>query len=224
MSTCTCAHAHSWSAGGKSAFGVVDLDERQWLRRQRLWSLEFALFEHDEREPRNEPLPVRRCSRRRVAPEEVLVVELDERQVVRLEVHDRAARLAAHDRACLDADHITRPVQRYVALERLGELTTAADSVAAQQHRHRNLAAEASRRRILRVDAEPLPCPGEERVGRERGAHAAKFLSIAGMTCTCFRSAGSFATLSAKNCSASVRDAKMALLPMLVLSLVKATT
>ena len=55
--------------------------------------------EHDQRDPRAQPAGGQVGRGRRVAPREVLVVELDVRQVVGLEVGDPVARLGAHDRA-----------------------------------------------------------------------------------------------------------------------------
>ena len=52
---------------------------------------------------------------RGVAPREVLVVELDERQVVRLEVRDPVPRLGAHERLEIEPDDVAGAVQLYGA-------------------------------------------------------------------------------------------------------------
>ena len=109
---CTCAQAQIWSAGGNSsaALGELDADRGQRPARRRLRSnspsASTSSVSHG----------TRRCvaasgPTRRVAPRKILVVELDEGEVVRLEVGDPVARLGAHDVLRIDADHVARADQ-----------------------------------------------------------------------------------------------------------------
>ncbi len=115
--TCTCAHAQSSSAGGKRR-EVADVDERQRPFRDVGRLRELALGQDDERDPRPQPQARRVGRRGRVAPREVLVVELDRREVVGLEVRDPVARLGADDRAGVDAHDVARAVELDVARQR----------------------------------------------------------------------------------------------------------
>jgi hypothetical protein len=104
---------------------VSDGDERQ----RPLWAhalVELGLLvvrvaatgEHDQGEPRCQAggRAVRRCGA--VPPREVLVVELDVGQQVRLGVGDPGARLGAGDRPRVHADDVARSVQ----LDQLGDI------------------------------------------------------------------------------------------------------
>ncbi|RSN20415.1 hypothetical protein DL990_40410 [Amycolatopsis sp. WAC 01416] len=97
---------------------VLHGDERQRLvRDEAVREFGRGLGQHDQREPRCQPF--RRVVRFRgaVAPGEVLVIELDVGQEVRLEIGDARPRLGAGDGSRIDADDVTRPVE----LQRLGE-------------------------------------------------------------------------------------------------------
>jgi len=77
-----------------------------------------VLLDHEQREPR--PQPVVRRARGRVPPDEVLVVELDEGEVVRLEVRHPVARLRPYDDLRVDPDHVAGAEQREVLVHREG--------------------------------------------------------------------------------------------------------
>jgi hypothetical protein len=104
---------------------VVNRDERLRPPGDVLCVGEFVLFQDDERDPRQELEALRR--RGRVAPREILVVEVDGREVVRLEVGDPLTRLGAHDRKRVDASDVARAVKLNVLQNRLHERRSAAD-------------------------------------------------------------------------------------------------
>ncbi|TMM27986.1 MAG: hypothetical protein E6F99_30645 [Actinobacteria bacterium] len=104
---------------------VRDVDDRQWAARRLALVGELAFGEHDQSQPGVQPAGGRVHHVRAVPPREVLVVELDERQEVRVEVGDPVARLGAHDGAPVHADDVARAVQRHVVLNGLAERATA---------------------------------------------------------------------------------------------------
>jgi hypothetical protein len=173
--------------GGRQRGGVGDVDVRQRLARDVPALLELhALLEDHEHDPRAqlEARPVGRGGR--VAPGEVLVVELDRRHVVGLVVGDPVARLGAHDRPAVDAHDVAGAVQLHVAVDVRGRRRRdAGQRLAGQRQLH------VDRRALVHVGVvvlvgdlpgEPLAEPGQERVGGERARHATA--SNEGMTCS----------------------------------------
>jgi len=136
---------------------------------------EFALGKDDERDPRAQAPFARVGARGRVAPRKILVVELDVREVVRLEVRNVVARLDAHDRAPVDADDVAGAENRHgPAL--VDEFGAAADLRAVRSKRHRHFRANPDGVvEVVGLDlvGETLAHPGQERIGAERARHAA---------------------------------------------------
>ena len=93
---------------------------------------ELLLGEHHQRDPRPQPQLVAGRRGRCVPPREVLVVEVDRRQVVRLEVGDPVARLSPDHDPAVDADQVARPVERDVLAESGARRRPGADGVAGE--------------------------------------------------------------------------------------------
>ena len=159
---------------------------------------ELLLRQHDERDPRPQPEVRAVDGRRCVPPGEILVVEVDGDEVVRLEVRDPVARLGADDRARIDADEIARAVERDVLRQRLRELRAARDRIADELQL--DMRGRARLHAVVAVcggDRVPdaAPEPRQERI-RRQAAHAAT--SNAGSTCNVPASPGSAATALAR--------------------------
>src|SRR5919109_5200632 len=97
---------------GEARRRARDLDERERPIEYVACLFELVVFEDDERDPWRQPPLVGRRRRRCVAPGKILVVELDEREVVVLEVRDPRPGLRADNRSKIDADDIARTVER----------------------------------------------------------------------------------------------------------------
>src|SRR5688572_7078822 len=121
--------------------------------------------------------------RRRIAPGKVLVIELDVRKEVRLEVGDPVARLGLDDRVRVDSEHVAWTDQLYGVADRCAvDVEVDANRCALDRR------ARAGTERIDGVDpsAKSLTYPGEKGVGLEWVAHAtrARLISCAGITCS----------------------------------------
>ena len=81
-------------------------DERQRPIRDVLAFGVLALLQNDERDPWAELQA--RGGRRRIAPREILVVKIDGRKIVGLEVGNARSRFGADDGAWVDAEDIVR--------------------------------------------------------------------------------------------------------------------
>ena len=175
--------------------GNRDAGERPADRPGALAELRF--LQHNEREPRTQPQsgPVRR--RRRVAPNEILVVELDRGQVVGFVVRDPRPRIGAENGATVDADDVARAVERDVLCQGRGERCAATDRISGDLQLDMRRGAGLDARVVVRGDdrdGDPLAQPRQERVGAKR-AHAA--ISNCGSTCSVPLSVGSLATARA---------------------------
>ena len=159
----------------------MNRDERQRASRDVLWVGEFVFFQDDERDPRQELESLRR--RGRVPPREILVVEVDGGEVVRLEVSDPMAWLGADDRQRVDAGDVPRAVELDVLRDWLHESRAAADGGAGKLELHVD-GRTRSRGRGGDGVGQPLTQPWQERVRAEEivrirnrlrgvGAHAA---------------------------------------------------
>ena len=82
--------------------------ERRSDAPRRIAPREFVVLQHREHEPRREPMRGGIRRDRRVAPRKVLVVEIDGREIVRLEIAHASARLGADHLAGLYAHHVAR--------------------------------------------------------------------------------------------------------------------
>ena len=79
----------------------------------------LALFQHQQRQPRQQPRPASPAGRTRaVAPGVVFIKELDRRHVIRLEVVGVGMRLKPNHGARIDAQHVARPDQAHGLLDR----------------------------------------------------------------------------------------------------------
>ena len=90
--------------------GPRHLDRRQRLAVRRRRVLEFAVFHDDKGEPWPKAVADQIRRRRRIAPGKVLLVELDIREVVRLEIGDPVMGVCFDNSAWVNAYDVTGPV------------------------------------------------------------------------------------------------------------------
>jgi hypothetical protein len=158
---------------------ISDVDEGERLA-CRVAVGELTLLEHHQRNPR--PVPVR-CpirARRGVAPRKVFVVELDVREVIRLEIGDPVFRLGFDDGSALDADDVARTEQADRARNRHVR-DRGADALDVQHHLDVHVRSQRWVRGglVLRdAIAQPLPEPRKKRVGREWMRHRVRLLPM----------------------------------------------
>ena len=182
--------------GGREEFRVGDRDVGEGPPDHVFPVFELALGEHDEGEPWAQPQVAAVGRGRRVPPEEVLVVEVDRRQVVRLEVRDPVARLRPQDRPLVDSHQVAGPVEGDVLFEVVSERFAAGHGSAAQFEF--DLRGGAGRHFGVFVGGgdhvrDAAAVPGQEAVGRQP-AHAAT--SKLDITCRVPAREGSEATVA----------------------------
>jgi hypothetical protein len=163
-------------------FCVFQGDIGQRAAERVLAFVELALLQHDECDPGPQLHAVGR--RRRVAPGEILVVELDRGEIIGFVIGDPGMWVGPEDRAAFDADDVAGPEQRDILRHWRGQFDAAADRIAVYLQRDWNrrprldgLIAIARRDCV----SYPLAQPRQERIGRER-VHAA--ISNCGSTCS----------------------------------------
>ena len=106
-------------SGGRQRLEIVHADVWQGSARHVLAFVELGLGEDDEREPRTQLQAARVGRGRRVTPWQILVIEFNRREEVRLEIRDPRPGVRAQDRPRVDADDISRPIERDVLVDLL---------------------------------------------------------------------------------------------------------
>ena len=161
--TWTCAHAHDWPRPGRDSASFTTMLDSGSARPRRRLALDLVVGEDGENDPRPEPILRRRASRR-VAPGQVGLAELDQREVVGLGVDDARPRPRADDDPRVESGHVAGSVE--------GEAHLRGSRV----ERHRDVDHGAWRDRPLAVDARDAgrharPEPGQKGVAAERLGH-----------------------------------------------------
>ena len=150
---------------------VGDLDEGQGFPGDHLAVLELAFLEDHKREPGFELKTAGKRLLRRIAPGEILFVELYMREIVWLYIGDPVTRLDARDYAAVNAHDVARTIEFDVAPDAGREWCTAVNAIACEIEFDAHIGARAPRHGSCAEPANTAPEPGKETIGG--AAHAA---------------------------------------------------
>src|SRR5437868_14029924 len=111
----------------KFLLSLRNLNKRQWLVLDACTIFELTFLQRNEGDPRRQPMQRLIVFARRVTPRKILVVKIDVRKIVRLEISDPIARLGLEKRTLLNANDIARPVQLNLLWNCFGRRGAASD-------------------------------------------------------------------------------------------------
>src|SRR5947207_4636522 len=98
--------------GGRRKFflSVIDVDKGQRLVLDVFAIFELTFLERNERDPRRKPVQRLIVFTRRVTPRKILVVKIDVRKIIRLEISYPIARLGLKEGTLLNANNVAGTV------------------------------------------------------------------------------------------------------------------
>ena len=175
---CACAHSQDSARSGNSlatcaAVSVIEgsgwpaFDPRQ-ARRNRA-------VDHHQHQPGAQMI-ARSAIAGRQQPGKIRRVEIDDRQIIRLEVGDVGLGVGAHHQARVDADDVARPVQAQVDVARYGGCRVAV-LLGLQGQADGDLGLRLQRGvgavRVLVRARKSAPCPGHETIGNAHAVNSA---------------------------------------------------
>jgi hypothetical protein len=164
---------------------------------------ELAVAQHGEQEPGRKTMTcIRR--QRRIAPGEILVIEIERDEIIRLEIADAGTRLRADDLPCLHAGDIARTDQVHGHRRQVGALRL---GLGRQGDRRGRTAGPAAGDRLDLV-GDASPQPRQEGIGPERH-QAAPIAATAGTTWIVPASSGRSVSSACKLWSAAIGVPKL---------------